>query len=311
MRMAVAALKGTSQDQVRRLVCAARGAGAERISLWDFSDAGDCFGHLPVDEIKMVSPEGVELPEEYLYTVRLLYEEEMPEAVLFPSGVLGDGIAVRLAYQTRAVCTLRLTGLDPVQEGFRAVRRAYGCHMRAEYVLKAPCVCSLALEMWQPDMDEGRPAIQTFTSRLQAHGWYKGYREVLRNQEEKLTDYPVVLVAGCGVGDRETVEKLERLGQYLKAGVGGTRPVVQNGWLPRERLVGLSGTQIAPQICVAFGVSGCPAFMKGVEKSGKVIAVNRDPGAPIFRYSDVGIVGDCRAVLEELLGLAEAEAVGE
>lgn len=311
MRIVVAALKDTSLDQVRRLVFAARRAGAERISLWKFSVTGDCFRRLPVDDIKVISPEGMELPEDYLYTVRLLYEEELPEAVLFPSDALGDGIAVRLAYRTRAVCALKLTGLDPVQEGFRAVRRVYGCHMSAEYVLKTPCVCSLALEMWRPETGEGRPLVLTFPSCLQANRWYEDYREVRRDQEEKLTDYPVVLVAGRGMGGRGAVETLERLGRYLKAGVGGTRPVVQNGCLPREKLVGLSGAQIAPQLCIAFGVSGCPAFMKGVEKSGKVIAVNRDPGAPIFRYSDVGIVGDCRAVLEELLGLAEAEAAGE
>lgn len=305
MRTVIVALKNTAEDQVRSLICAAKNIRGGEISLWAFSDVCECYGHLPIDKMMVIPSANLRLPEEYQEVLLRLWEKEAPELTLLASCILGDGIAIRLASLTKAVCVLNLLDITRAGEGFRVVRRAYSCYLHAEYYLKAPCVCSLAADLWKPDLGSGRPEKKCVAARTVNLSWCEGYTETLGQQEEKLTDFDVVLVAGYGMGDKETVARLEALGRYLQAGVGGTRPVVLSGWLSREKMIGLSGVQIAPKICVALGVSGCPPFMKGVERSGRLIAVNQDPNAPIFRYSDVGIVGDCRAVLNELLALAD------
>jgi electron transfer flavoprotein alpha subunit len=82
--------------------------------------------------------------------------------------------------------------------------------------------------------------------------------------------------------------------------VGVSRPAAMNAWAPMERLIGVSGAMVAPEICITAGVSGAAAFYSGIEKSRFIVAVNTDEKAPIMKKADVAIVDDFVPVLEAL-----------
>lgn len=112
-----------------------------------------------------------------------------------------------------------------------------------------------------------------------------------------LTQAAVVVGVGRGVADEETFERVRRLTSHFGAELAGTRPVVDRGWLAWNRQVGTSGQSIRPRIYLALGVSGAFQHVVGIQGAQTVIAVNRDPYAPIFRVADIGVV----ATVEEFL----------
>jgi electron transfer flavoprotein alpha subunit len=102
---------------------------------------------------------------------------------------------------------------------------------------------------------------------------------------------------------------VRELAAELGAEIGASRPVIDNGWLPRDRQIGSSGQTVAPKLYLALGISGAIQHVVGMKGAGCVVAVNKDPGAPIFNLSDYGIVGDLHELLPALTA-AHREAKG-
>jgi len=115
-----------------------------------------------------------------------------------------------------------------------------------------------------------------------------------------------IVTAGRGVGGPDEVAVAADLAAALGAELGASRPVVDNGWLPRERQVGSSGHIVAPNLYVALGVSGSIQHLMGMSGSRIIVAVNKDPEAPIFSVAHYGIVGDLHDVAPALTRLLEA-----
>lgn len=102
------------------------------------------------------------------------------------------------------------------------------------------------------------------------------------------------------MGQAKNFEQLERLARLLGGQVGATRQAVDLGWAPHSAQIGLSGKTVSPKLYLSFGVSGAVQHIAGMGTSKRVIAVNRDPEAPIFGVADLGIVGDVGEVLPAL-----------
>jgi len=118
-----------------------------------------------------------------------------------------------------------------------------------------------------------------------------------RNDDvETLARAEVVIGVGVGVSPEE-YERLSPLASLLGAELAATRKVTDLGWAPRARQVGLTGRSIAPRLYVALGLSGKFNHTVGVRSAGTILAINADPGAPVFAYCDVGIVGDWHQVV--------------
>ncbi len=124
--------------------------------------------------------------------------------------------------------------------------------------------------------------------------------EVEESNEISLTDAPVVVSVGRGVGGPEGAEKARPLTQQLGAALGASRAVCDAGWLPHKHQVGQTGTQVKPQLYVALGISGAIQHLAGMSDSKIVVAVNKDADAPIFKVADYGIVGDLFKALPAL-----------
>jgi len=123
--------------------------------------------------------------------------------------------------------------------------------------------------------------------------------EVVEEAEEitSLEQAEVVVVGGWGLSSLGGFQAAEELAQILKGSVAGTRPALDAGWIPVERMIGQSGKTVAPRLLITLGVSGAAQFATGALSSGFILAVDKNPNAPIFEMADIGIVGDLKDVL--------------
>ncbi|MBM3898418.1 MAG: electron transfer flavoprotein subunit alpha/FixB family protein [Thaumarchaeota archaeon] len=114
---------------------------------------------------------------------------------------------------------------------------------------------------------------------------------------DDLVKSPIVASAGMGFGSRENMQIFEEFVKTIGASSGASRPVVERGWLARDRQVGQSGKTVSPKLYFAIGISGSVQHRVGMENSEFIVAINNDPNAPIFKFCNFGIVGDLFKVL--------------
>jgi len=127
----------------------------------------------------------------------------------------------------------------------------------------------------------------------------KSEREYFQTQD--LTKADFVIVCGRGVGSKAVVEKVVQWAESMGAVVGGTKKVIDQGWLPVHKLIGQTGNVISPSTCLVIGASGATPFINGILGSDKIIAVNSDSEARIFDYADVGVVEEANQIIADLI----------
>jgi electron transfer flavoprotein alpha subunit len=115
-----------------------------------------------------------------------------------------------------------------------------------------------------------------------------------------ITKQPVLVSVGRGIGNQENLAVAEELAAALGGAVSGSRPVIDQSWLPLSRQVGKSGATVKPKLYLAVGISGAPEHVEGMKNSELIIAINTDPQAPIFDVAHYGIVGDAMDTLSAL-----------
>lgn len=137
--------------------------------------------------------------------------------------------------------------------------------------------------------------------------WLKSGMEVLesvheqQNESVRLTKADVVIVAGRGIEKRENLVLLQELADLLGGAVGATRAITDLGWLPEYTQIGQTGVTVSPRLCITFGVSGAVQHTVGLRNIEILVAVNKDPDAPIFELATYGIVADVNEILPVLL----------
>ena len=285
-------------EQARALLAAGRAAGADSFVLLRFGGDADSLSALPVERIIVfVSP--------------LRPDDAAREAAAFLAGhealilcwadCFGHEVSVHLAFQLNQPVFSRVTALCPQSTGLRVRRRIYGLRLEGDFWLpQGTGVLSIERDSFPPVPDRGNPGMDIRTN-ANTVPWYHQLQSQPYQPEATLANCPVVFIGGRGLGSRETAEKLIHLADRLKAGVGATRPAVQNGWFPENCLVGASGAQIAPEECITFGVSGCAALMLGIRHSHRIWAINTDPQAPIFSACTQGTLASCDQVIDALI----------
>lgn len=109
-----------------------------------------------------------------------------------------------------------------------------------------------------------------------------------------------ILGVGAGGGQKDIMPLLEELAELLESAMGTTRPVVDDGYLPKEKMIGQTGKTVTPEVYLSLGISGSPHHVAGIQGAKKVIAINNDQRAPIFQFSDMGFIADLRTILPKL-----------
>ena len=112
-----------------------------------------------------------------------------------------------------------------------------------------------------------------------------------------LEDAEVVVAGGMGLGSKERFRFLYELADLLEGEVGATRPAIRSGWAEEDTLLGQTGKSVKPKLLISVGTSGALQYTTGIQGAETIIAINRDPNAPIFRIADLGLVGDANVIL--------------
>jgi electron transfer flavoprotein alpha subunit len=126
-----------------------------------------------------------------------------------------------------------------------------------------------------------------------------------------ISDADVIVSAGVGAATDELLPLTEELAGLIRGAIGTTRPVVDEAKIPRERMIGQTGKVVSPDFYLALGISGSMHHRGGIKDSGTIVAINRDPQAPVFRNADVGVIADLKDILPELIAkIKRAERSG-
>ncbi len=128
----------------------------------------------------------------------------------------------------------------------------------------------------------------------------QGFEEV-GGGDVDISEAEVLVSVGRGIEEEENLDLVRDLADALGATLSASRPIVDNGWLPKNRQVGQSGKVVTPKVYIPVGISGAVQHVAGMKGSETIVAINTDPNAPIFDIADYGIVGDLFDVVPELI----------
>jgi len=153
----------------------------------------------------------------------------------------------------------------------------------------------------------GEPQIEEVAVELEEHS--RGAKVVDQELEEasgpSIEDADIIVAGGRGLGGPENFTLAEELARALGGAVGATRAVVDAGWYPYSAQIGQTGKTVSPKLYVALGISGAIQHKVGMQSSNVIVAINKDANAPIFEFSDLGVVGDVHEVVPKLTELLQ------
>jgi electron transfer flavoprotein alpha subunit len=245
---------------------------------------------------------------------QLIQNESPTQVVVFPHTYQVRDYAPALACRLGRVLIGDVVGIE---EGPRFVRQLMQGRLTGSYRPSGdgPCFVSVQAGSFRADPNADRldapPAsapITTFTPTIDAAQIRTRPGEPFRASEQTvdLDSAQRIVSVGRGIKEAQNLPLVQELAAALGAELAASRPICDNGWLPMERQVGSSGQTVAPKLYLAVGISGAIQHLVGMKGSQCIVAINRDPDAPIFEVADYGIVGDLFEVVPALTEAVKA-----
>jgi len=279
------------------------------------------IGHKIDNEVKVVESYGADfiykvdhsiletyVNETYTKALSKVINDVLPEIVLVGATTLGRDLAPRVSSRLHTGLTADCTSLD-IDENKQLLmtRPAFGGNLMATIICPnhRPQMSTVRPGvMVKPDKNELNQAkiVEIEVPFTETDMNVEVLEEVKEDKSKiNIEDANVLISAGRGIGSKENMKQIDRLAELLTGEVSGTRAVVENGWLEKERQVGQTGKTVRPDLYFACGISGAIQHVSGMEDSNLVIAINKNPAAAIFEVSDIGIVGDGSKVIPALI----------
>ena len=268
------------------------------------------------DKVIYVEDERLAELNDLLYTdvLTMLVKKHLPSIILLGATGFGRSLAPRVAARLKTGLTADCTKLDAdIEKGLLLqTRPAFGGNLMA----------TIITPNHRPQMATVRPRVfSPLTPDFDRHG--QAIREVVPSLNDKaaqilemiesscgvnIGEADILISVGKGIGNVKNIELAQELAELLGGAVAVSRPLVDCGWMPYLHQVGQTGKTVAPRLYIACGISGAIQHLAGIAAD-KVVAINTDPDAPIFKRADYGIVGDCVEFLEALIAEVKAKNI--
>ncbi|MCD8036483.1 MAG: electron transfer flavoprotein subunit alpha/FixB family protein [Clostridiales bacterium] len=247
--------------------------------------------------------------EPYAKAVAAVIRNYDPNIVLFGASSIGRDLAPRVSARVHTGLTADCTKLaiDPETKLLNMTRPAFGGNIMATIICKNH----------RPQMATVRPGVMAALAKDETRtGEVETFKvdfvpadmnvEIIEEVKASkkivdITDAKILVSGGRGIGGPEFLPVLQEAADVLGGIVSGTRPVIEAGWLEKERQVGQTGKTVRPNLYLACGISGAIQHVAGMESSEVVISINKDDNAAIFGVSDLGVVGDVKVILPKLI----------
>ncbi|HEX9350071.1 MAG TPA: electron transfer flavoprotein subunit alpha/FixB family protein [Gaiellaceae bacterium] len=253
------------------------------------------------------------LPQPRVDALAQLVGEQDIDTVLFGASVLASDVAAGLAARLDAGLNWDLVELEASDGQLVGKRPALedsvyvdvGWTSEPRLALFRPGTFDPAESGGEAQVEELTPSFEEFSTAAtmveQAHEESSG---------PSIEDADVIVAGGRGLGGPENFSLVEGLAKALGGAVAATRAVVDAGWYPYATQVGQTGKTVSPKLYIACGISGAIQHKVGMQGSGTVVAINKDPNAPIFEFCDLGVVGDLHEIVPRLTELVQQRRAG-
>jgi electron transfer flavoprotein alpha subunit len=256
------------------------------------------------DDAQLEAP----LPQPRVDVLAQLVRDKGADTILFANSVLAADTAAGLAARLDAGLNWDLVDIARNDGKLVGTRPALQDSVYVEVGWTSqPRIAIFRTGSFDPVASGG--AVETEDVPVQLEDFSTGARMVEQAHAESegpsIEEADVVVAGGRGLGGPENFTLVEGLAKALGGAVGATRAVVDAGWYPYSTQVGQTGKTVSPKLYVACGISGAIQHKVGMQGSGVIVAINKDPNAPIFDFSDLGVVGDVHQIVPKLTELVE------
>ncbi|HEU0303084.1 MAG TPA: electron transfer flavoprotein subunit alpha/FixB family protein [Gaiellaceae bacterium] len=231
------------------------------------------------------------------------------DAVFLGQSVLAADVAAALAVRLDAGVNWDLVDVRADDGTLVGVRPALGDSVYVDVGWRSePSIALFRAGSFDPVPTGGEAAVVDVTAELEDFSTLATLtgHDTEEQAGPSIEDADVIVAGGRGLGGPEGFAQLEELAKALGGAVAATRAVVDAGWYPYSTQVGQTGKTVSPKLYIAAGISGAIQHKVGMQSSGTIVAINKDPNAPIFEFCDVGVVGDLNQIVPKLTELIRA-----
>src|SRR5437879_8356932 len=268
-------------------------------------DQANSLGRFGADKVSVADDETLKLfqPDFYRQIALDLAKKVNPSVILLPATSTGKDLAPRLAIHLNTVVAADCTELEIRDDQFIATRPAYAGKVLLKVKMRGnPKVATL-----RPNVFTAKERVPAISPSVDSISFEKPTsRMVVKefvtsgSKKQDLTEAGVIITGGRGMGGPENAKVPEKLATGMAGAVGASRASVDAGWRPHSDQVGQTGRPVSPTLYIACGMSGVLEQRVGMIDAKVIVAINKDPEAPIFGFADYGIVGDVFEVVPAL-----------
>jgi electron transfer flavoprotein alpha subunit len=238
--------------------------------------------------------------EAYQQVLGDIISSEKPSLVMMAHSALGVDLAPSLAAKTGMPLVSDVMGIVSDDKGYLLTRQMYAGKLNADWRFKADAgMVTVRAAAFKAGAAKRESKRASRAVQLSLRRKFLGYEEAPSTGVD-ITKATAIVAVGRGIKEQKNLALVEQFAKRIGAEIGCSRPVIDAGWMGKERQIGSSGKTVKPKLYVGLGISGAFQHTAGIKAAETIVAINKDPNAPIFSIAHFGIVGDIMKVLPAL-----------